>query len=224
MVSVGTTSARTLESLYYMGLRVMEGRGSLPCRSVGALRAIGRGLPCGRALEALIDHLERQGATALIGDTQIIIEPELLTYRMIDKLITNFHQPVSTLMLLVAPLPIGDRWRDVYRYALEHGFRFLSYGDSNLLEKPIEGVKRTSVGEAAAAGLNGRILRLAIPNIISNLTVPLRQGWCGSWELSGHLGDSAAIGGISIRTMLFNILCWIFSFLRMGTSGLTAQA
>lgn len=136
VVSVGTTSTRTLESLYYMGLRVMEGAEDpfhvgqwMPYERSGET-------PLVEALEALIDHLERQGSTALIGDTQIIIEPGF-TYRMIDKLITNFHQPVSTLMLLVAAF-IGDRWRDVYRYALEHDFRFLSYGDSNLLEKPAE--------------------------------------------------------------------------------------
>lgn len=136
IVSVGTTSTRTLESLYYMGVNVIEG--------VEEPFHVGQWTPYERsygvsvpdALGALIDHLEQHDSPALIGDTQIIIEPGF-RYRMVDKLITNFHQPVSTLMLLVAAF-VGDHWREIYRYALDHDFRFLSYGDSNLLELPEE--------------------------------------------------------------------------------------
>lgn len=136
VVSVGTTSTRTLESLYYMGLNVLDG--------VDEPFHVGQWAPYERtsrpetvaALEALVDRLERHRSTALIGDTQVIIEPGF-EYRIVDKLITNFHQPVSTLMLLVAAF-VGEHWREIYRFALDHDFRFLSYGDSNLLERPRE--------------------------------------------------------------------------------------
>ena len=135
IISVGTTSTRTLESLYYMGINVLEG--------LEEPLHVGQWMPYERtyevsvpeALDALIDYLERSGSPALIGDTQIIIEPGF-SYRLVDKLITNFHQPVSTLMLLVAAF-VGEEWREIYRFALDHDFRFLSYGDSNLLEKPL---------------------------------------------------------------------------------------
>lgn len=135
IVSVGTTSTRTLESLYYMGINVLDG--------VDEPLHVSQWMPYERvyemsvpeALDALIRYLEESGSPALIGDTQIIIEPGF-EYRLVDKLITNFHQPVSTLMLLVAAF-VGERWREIYRFALDHDFRFLSYGDSNLLEKPL---------------------------------------------------------------------------------------
>lgn len=135
IVSVGTTSTRTLESLYYMGINVLDG--------VEEPLHVSQWMPYERtyevsvpeALDALIRYLEESGSPALIGDTQIIIEPGF-EYRLVDKLITNFHQPVSTLMLLVAAF-VGERWREIYRFALDHDFRFLSYGDSNLLEKPV---------------------------------------------------------------------------------------
>lgn len=136
IVSVGTTSTRTLESLYYMGINVLEG--------VEEPFHVGQWMPYERkysvtvpeALDAIISYLEAHDSPALIGDTQIIIEPGF-RYRLVDKLITNFHQPVSTLMLLVAAF-VGERWHEIYDFALSHDFRFLSYGDSNLLEKPLE--------------------------------------------------------------------------------------
>ena len=74
--------------------------------------------------------MERHDTDHLDGETQLMIAPGY-RYRVIDGLVTNFHQPKSTLLLLVSAL-IGDRWRDCYRFALDHGFRFLSYGDSCL--------------------------------------------------------------------------------------------
>ncbi len=85
------------------------------------------------ALENILRHLDRQHSDTLVGETQLMIAPGY-TYRIVDGLVTNFHQPKSTLLLLVSAL-IGDRWRECYRYALDHGFRFLSYGDSCLFLK-----------------------------------------------------------------------------------------
>ncbi|GAE85850.1 DNA-damage-inducible protein F [Bacteroides reticulotermitis JCM 10512] len=73
-----------------------------------------------------------------------------------------------------------------------------------------------------AASTNKRILHIAIPSIISNITVPL----LGLIDVAivGHLGSAAYIGAIAVAGMLFNIIYWIFGFLRMGTSGMTSQA
>ena len=83
------------------------------------------------ALQAVADYLDRNGLEALHTGTQIIIAPGY-RYRIVKAMVTNFHQPQSTLLLLVSAF-IGDNWKRIYRYALEHGFRFLSYGDSSLL-------------------------------------------------------------------------------------------
>ena len=83
------------------------------------------------ALQAIIDYLDRHGADSYIGSTQIMIAPGF-RYRVIDGMITNFHQPQSTLLLLVSAFVDGD-WRTIYDYALAHDFRFLSYGDATLL-------------------------------------------------------------------------------------------
>ena len=86
------------------------------------------------ALEAIVKYLDRSGKTSLVVGTRIIIVPGF-RFRLVDKLVTNFHQPESTLILLVSAFVNGD-WRTIYDYALAHGFRFLSYGDSSLLERP----------------------------------------------------------------------------------------
>jgi S-adenosylmethionine:tRNA ribosyltransferase-isomerase len=88
-------------------------------------------IPVQAALEALYNHLEKTGKTRLFAQTQLLIAPGYKV-RMARALITNFHQPQSTLLLLVAAF-IGPDWRKVYNHALEHGYRFLSYGDSSLL-------------------------------------------------------------------------------------------
>lgn len=137
VVAVGTTSARTLESLYWIGVRLLRDAGFVPADGI----AIPQWYPYEQesdtrpvaALEAVLAYLGAQGMTRLVARTQIIIAPGY-RFRIINGLITNFHQPQSTLLLLVSAL-VGDAWRDIYTYALQQGFRFLSYGDGCLLWK-----------------------------------------------------------------------------------------
>lgn len=133
IVAVGTTSLRTLESLYYMGVHVLESR-TEPF-AVSQWEPYDRSYPyaISEALDALISYLERHNQTTLVGRTEIIIVPGF-SFRLVDRLITNFHQPHSTLLLLIAAF-IGSQWRQVYDYALAHEGRFLSYGDSSLLTR-----------------------------------------------------------------------------------------
>ena len=135
VIAVGTTSVRTLESLYYIGLTLLRN----PEADEHEL-CIGQWMPYSEsgdmpdtrtALQAIIDYLDRHGADSYIGSTQIMIAPGF-RYRVIDGMITNFHQPQSTLLLLVSAFVDGD-WRTIYDYALAHDFRFLSYGDATLL-------------------------------------------------------------------------------------------
>lgn len=134
LVAVGTTSVRTLESLYYVGVSCIE-RG-VP-EDVSQWAPYEREYPytTQEALQAIVDYLDRSGLDALVAGTRIIIVPGF-RFRLVDLLVTNFHQPESTLILLVSAFVNGD-WRKIYDYALEHGFRFLSYGDSSLLERPL---------------------------------------------------------------------------------------
>lgn len=133
-IAVGTTSVRTLESLYFMGLKVM----ARPDIAEEELH-VGQWEPydCALsvepvdALRALDDYLERHRRSTLHSSTQIIIAPGY-DYKIVKMLITNFHQPQSTLLLLVSAFVKGD-WRSIYDYAMSHDFRFLSYGDSNLI-------------------------------------------------------------------------------------------
>lgn len=133
IVSVGTTSTRTLESLYYMGEHLVEGTDNPFVVQQWEPYEREHTITIADALKALITHLKEGASDMLFGATQIIIEPGF-RYRVVDRLITNFHQPHSTLLLLIAAI-VGDDWRRIYRYALEHDFRFLSYGDSSLLER-----------------------------------------------------------------------------------------
>lgn len=135
--AVGTTSVRTLESLYYIGIKVFQNP-DLPEERLHVEQWMPydmdenlKSTSTLDALRALRDYLLRHRLKALHTSTQIIIAPGY-TYHIVDRMVTNFHMPKSTLLLLVSAF-IGDRWRDVYRYALDHGFRFLSYGDSSLL-------------------------------------------------------------------------------------------
>ena len=132
IIPVGTTSTRTLESLYWIGVMLSEQGLDLrplhveqwfPYESHAPLTAT-------EALQLVLDYLERHGLTRLEASTALMIAPSYMM-RVITGLITNFHQPKSTLLLLVSAL-IGERWKDCYRFALDHGFRFLSYGDSCL--------------------------------------------------------------------------------------------
>ena len=133
-IAVGTTSVRTLESLYYMGLKVMRD----PSLSEEQLHVAQwepyeqeSGASSTEALTALSDWMKGRGIDVLHSSTQIIIAPGY-DYHIVKMLVTNFHQPQSTLLLLVSAFVKGD-WHKIYDYALGHDFRFLSYGDSSLL-------------------------------------------------------------------------------------------
>jgi len=134
VVAVGTTSVRTLESLYYIGAQMCKRRFTADENvHVGQWEPYDDmvDITSKEALEAILAHLERHGLSALQADTQIIIAPGY-DYKMVDMMVTNFHQPQSTLLLLVSAFVKGD-WRRIYDYALAHDFRFLSYGDSSLI-------------------------------------------------------------------------------------------
>lgn len=148
LVALGTTSMRTLESLYWFGLRLLRGSTHAPVPTafhVGQwepYEALATELPPTAAvLEALGAWMDRLGLATLRGDTQLLIVPGY-PFRLCQGLITNFHQPQSTLLLLVAAF-VGDDWQRVYDYALAHDFRFLSYGDGSLLWNPAWGAAAT---------------------------------------------------------------------------------
>ena len=132
LIAVGTTSVRTLESLYYIGVSCIEEGAPADVRQWAPYE---REYPYStkEALEAIIGYLEGNGLDALQAGTRIIIVPGF-RFRLVDRMVTNFHQPESTLILLISAFVGGD-WRTIYDYALGHGFRFLSYGDSSLLER-----------------------------------------------------------------------------------------
>jgi S-adenosylmethionine:tRNA ribosyltransferase-isomerase len=135
MVPVGTTSLRTLESIYWLGVRTIRA----PETEASQLRVSqwegfpgeGKGPSLTEALDALRDWMLRRGIESLVCSTRLLIAPGYL-FHLADALITNFHQPGSTLLLLVAAF-IGPDWKKMYAYALAHEFRFLSYGDCCLL-------------------------------------------------------------------------------------------
>ena len=133
-IAVGTTSVRTLESLYYMGLKVLRNLASTEEQlHVSQWEPYdGQESEVGSqdALQALADWMDVHGLQVLHSSTQIIIAPGY-DYKIVKLLVTNFHQPQSTLLLLVSAFVKGD-WRKIYDYALSHDFRFLSYGDSSL--------------------------------------------------------------------------------------------
>lgn len=130
IIAVGTTSVRTLESLYYIGVNCIE---------KGRPVDVGQWEPYGRefsytveeSLAALIEYMMSNGLNNLQMGTKIIIVPGF-RFRLVDVLVTNFHQPQSTLLLLISAFVHGD-WHRIYDYALANDFRFLSYGDSSLL-------------------------------------------------------------------------------------------
>jgi S-adenosylmethionine:tRNA ribosyltransferase-isomerase len=133
-IAVGTTSVRTLESLYYIGRKLRKN----PNASEEQLHVnqwepyeTDNSLSTKEALEEILMYLDKNNLNTLHTSTQIIIAPGY-KYRIVKMLITNFHQPKSTLLLLVSAFVNGD-WRRIYDYALTHEFRFLSYGDSSLL-------------------------------------------------------------------------------------------
>ena len=143
-IAVGTTSVRTLESLYYMGILAAQGKEDLHVpqwmpyeekttadgqQSTEIAQRVGWSTV--NCLQALLAYMDQHHLDVLHSSTQIIIAPGY-EYHIVRRMVTNFHQPQSTLLLLVSAFLKGD-WRKVYDYALSHDFRFLSYGDSSLL-------------------------------------------------------------------------------------------
>ena len=133
VTAVGTTSVRTLESLAALGYRIVRDGEPDPERVVGQweIYDIPDGLDGRELLAALADYMERERLQKIKTSTRIMIMPGY-RFRVVNSLLTNFPQPKSTLLLLVSAF-IGEDWRRAYRYALDNGFRFLSYGDSSLL-------------------------------------------------------------------------------------------
>ncbi len=135
ITAVGTTSVRTLESLSALGYRAVT-QGDPQCNQVVGqweLYDIPTDFTGLDALSALHDYMLQENLTTLKAATQIMITPLGYRFRIVRRIITNFHQPKSTLLLLVSAY-IGDEWKRLYDFALQNDFRFLSYGDSSLLE------------------------------------------------------------------------------------------
>ena len=134
IIAVGTTSVRTLESLYYIGLLLQEN----PETDVDKLK-VTQWLPyettetlsVNDSLQNILTYLEKNKLETLKAETQIMIVPGY-RFKIVKGIVTNFHQPQSTLLLLISAF-VGEEWRRIYDYALENGFRFLSYGDGSLL-------------------------------------------------------------------------------------------
>lgn len=139
IVAVGTTSMRTLESLYFIGeelcagFRIPDAEDTTLSVAQFAPYEQEHRLSTHEALQALLDYLDNTQQDTLHAETQIMIKPGY-QFRVVDQLITNFHQPKSTLLLLVSAFVGGD-WHTIYDYALSHNFRFLSYGDSSILSR-----------------------------------------------------------------------------------------
>jgi len=143
IIAVGTTSVRTLESLYYIGKNLspdISAPDKVICDSDGlTLLHVSQWepyesyheIPTREALQNILDYLEKNNLSTLHANTQIMIKPGYI-FHLVDGMITNFHQPKSTLLLLVSAF-VDGHWTDIYDYALANDFRFLSYGDSSLL-------------------------------------------------------------------------------------------
>lgn len=148
IVAVGTTSMRTLESLYFIGCQLRNAEMS-EYRNIDSIHvdqfepyendsqhsALSPRLSTAEALQSILDYLDATHQQTLHAETQIMIKPGY-TFHVVDQLITNFHQPQSTLLLLVSAFVGGD-WHTIYDYALSHDFRFLSYGDSSILTRKV---------------------------------------------------------------------------------------
>lgn len=133
-IPVGTTALRTLETVYQMGLKAsLNPQFTLQELAIQQWEVYDRAATLTRAeaIHALMNVMQREKANRLITETQIIIAPSY-PIKMANALMTNFHQPQSTLLLLIAAI-VGDDWKDIYKHALEKGYRFLSYGDSSIL-------------------------------------------------------------------------------------------
>ncbi len=135
IIAVGTTTTRSLESIYWYGVKLLQDMSaSFHIKQWDPYdNEFAKYVNVERSLKAVIEYMNANNIDELHGDTQIIIAPSY-KFKIIDILITNFHQPKSTLLLLVSAF-YGEKWRDSYKYALDNNFRFLSYGDSCLFFK-----------------------------------------------------------------------------------------
>ncbi|TAE85859.1 MAG: S-adenosylmethionine:tRNA ribosyltransferase-isomerase [Bacteroidetes bacterium] len=137
LIAVGTTSMRTLESLYWWGVRLLTFKNAenVFVAQWDAYELDASGISADKALQAILHDMDAKKESVLQGSTQIIIAPGY-EFKLVDAIITNFHQPENTLILLIAAF-VGPDWRKIYEYALANNYRFLSYGDSSLLWKNI---------------------------------------------------------------------------------------
>jgi S-adenosylmethionine:tRNA ribosyltransferase-isomerase len=136
VIPVGTTSVRTLESLYWLGVKLLQNPSvSFPYLSLGQWEAyeLAKTVSVKESFGALMNYINERNLSSLQASTSIMIVPGY-EFRITSGMVTNFHQPRSTLLLLISAWA-GNRWKDIYTFALESGFRFLSYGDSSLLLK-----------------------------------------------------------------------------------------
>lgn len=136
VVAVGTTSMRTLESLYWFGVRLIKD-GEHTTFDIQKLEPYEQSTPLpskAESMHAILAYMDKHGLEQLGGETSIFILPTY-KFKIVDVLITNFHLPSTTLVLLVGAF-IGDIWKDIYQQALDNDYRFLSYGDSSILFRP----------------------------------------------------------------------------------------
>lgn len=135
IVCIGTTSVRTIESLYWHGVKLGNGEGKYHDIDIKQWEPYAEqtNTSTKEALQAILTNLTQNNMDYLYGQTQIIIAPSY-KYRITTGMVTNFHQPKSTLLLLVSAM-IGDKWREAYDFALNHSYRFLSFGDACLFQK-----------------------------------------------------------------------------------------
>jgi S-adenosylmethionine:tRNA ribosyltransferase-isomerase len=135
IVAVGTTSLRTIESLFWMGVKVLKKDDihldQLTIQQWEPYDMQAARITAGEALAALLNWMSSQGLSRIITKTQILIAPPY-QLKIAKGIITNFHQPNSTLLLLIAAI-VGNDWRNIYEFALNNDYRFLSYGDGCLL-------------------------------------------------------------------------------------------
>lgn len=135
VMCVGTTSVRTIESLYWHGVKILKNGNrysEIDVKQWDPYQEECR-ISARESLQAILESMEQENRNVLIGQTQLMIAPEY-EYRIVDAMITNFHQPKSTLLLLVSAM-IGEDWKRVYQFALENNYRFLSFGDACMFTK-----------------------------------------------------------------------------------------
>ena len=139
ITAVGTTSMRAMESVYWLGVKILHQNAELQNLQLDQWEAytLPQDIPVWQSLTKVCETLETNRQNTLYASTKIMIVPGY-TFRICKRLITNFHQPQSTLLLLVGAF-VGEQWKEIYQYALGHDFRFLSYGDSSVLDYSVSG-------------------------------------------------------------------------------------